>query len=172
MTLANLHTLKADGWSIVSHSVSHPHLPLLTADVVEREIRDNKAWLERHNFGPTSVFIVPFHEWGTRERDLIAKYHTYARGYTVNQFWPARYAKWPITTPLDLTGYEPEFAPYKTPAGRAATLAIVERAVKEGEFVDIFFHRIPDADLPEFKLLMQDIAKYKANIRTYGEVVK
>ena len=171
MTLDNLKTLKAQGWSLVSHTVSHPHLPTLTATQIEAEIRDNKAWLERHDFGPTSVFIVPFHEWDTRERDIIARYHKYARGYTVNQFWPARYVKWPITTPLDLTGYEPEFAPYKTPEGRAATLEIVERAVREGEFVDIFFHRIPDADVPEFRLLMQEIAKYKANIRTYGEVV-
>jgi hypothetical protein len=44
--------------------------------------------------------------------------------------------------------------------------------VKEGEFVDIFFHFVPAADLPEFTLLMNDIAKYKANIRTWAEVVK
>jgi peptidoglycan/xylan/chitin deacetylase (PgdA/CDA1 family) len=181
MTLADLRTLKASGWSIVSHSVSHPHLPTLaTSAEVEAEVRANKQWLEQHQFGPTSVFVVPFHEWGTRERDIIAKYHKYARGYTVNQFWPALYAKWPITTPLDLTGYEPEWAVpmpagvpgYKTPEGRAATMEIVDRAAKEGEFVDIFFHQIPTADVPEFTLLMKDIAKYKANIRTYAEVVQ
>jgi peptidoglycan/xylan/chitin deacetylase (PgdA/CDA1 family) len=172
MTMANLRELQGAGWSIVSHSYTHPDLTTLSADSLDKELRLSQKWVKDHGFGPTGVFVVPFHAWGDRERTAIAKYYTYARGYTVNQFFPALYQKWPITNPLDLSGFEPEYAPYKTAEGRGATMEIVDRAVKEGEFVDIFFHFVPAADLPEFTLLMNDIAKYKANIRTWAEVVK
>ena len=54
----------------------------------------------------------------------------------------------------------------------ASDWALAERAVREGEFVDIFFHRIPAADVPEFTLLMTEIARYRANVRSWGEAVR
>lgn len=172
MTMANLRSLRDAGWSIVSHSYTHPDLTTLTPDSLDKELRNSQSWVSANGFGPTNVFIVPFHSWGARERAAVGTYYKYARGYTVNQFNPALYQKWPTTNPLDLSGYEPEFAPYKTAAGRAATMAVIERAVREGEFVDIFFHRIPSADVPEFTLLMTEIARYRANVRSWGEAVR
>lgn len=169
MTLANLNTLKGAGWSIVSHSVTHRDLTTLSAADLDRELADSKAWLQKNGFGPTDVFIVPFHSWGTRERSAIQKYYTRVRGYTVNQFVPAMFAEYPITRPMDLTGYEPEFAPFTTAEGRAQTVEYVKRAVQEGEFVDLFFHRVTPEQLPAFRQLMTDLVQFKANLRTWGE---
>jgi peptidoglycan/xylan/chitin deacetylase (PgdA/CDA1 family) len=170
MSLAEVKALHGAGWSVVSHSLSHRDLTTLSASELDRELRESKAWIEAKGFGPAKVFVVPFHSWGQRERDVIAKYYTYARGYTVDQFYPARFVKVPITTPLDLTGFEPEYAPFTTADGRALTMEHVKRAVREGEFVDIFFHHVTDAQLPAFRELMSQIAAYRANIRTYGEL--
>ncbi|MBC7893991.1 MAG: polysaccharide deacetylase family protein [Cytophagaceae bacterium] len=172
MVLADLNALKAAGWSIVSHSTSHPDLTTLTADALDRELKESQAWVQAKGFGPTNVFIVPFHSWGARERTAIAKYYKYARGYTVDQFYPERYVKMPITTPLDLTAYEPEFAPFTTAAGRASTMAKVKRAIDEGNYLDLMFHKITTAQIPAFKELMSQVAAYKANIRTFAEVAK
>jgi peptidoglycan/xylan/chitin deacetylase (PgdA/CDA1 family) len=172
MRLADFDTLKEAGWSIVSHSISHPDLTTLSADSLDKELRVSQAWVQSHGFGPTNVFIVPFHAWGSRERAAIEKYYTYARGHTVDQFYPEQYVKTPITTPLDLTAYEPEFAPFTTAAGRAATMAKVKRAVDEGDFLDLMFHRIATAQLPAFKELMSQVAAYKSSIKTWGEVAR
>jgi peptidoglycan/xylan/chitin deacetylase (PgdA/CDA1 family) len=172
MTLANVRELYNAGWSVVSHTMSHRDLTTLSDADLDHELRDSKAWVEKNGFGPTNVFIVPFHSWGDRERTAVAKYYKYVRGYTVNQFWPARFAKVPITTPMDLTAFEPEYAPFTTPEGRTATMDYVKRAVKEGEFVDLMFHQITPAQLPDFRTLMTEVAAYKANVRTWAEVAK
>jgi hypothetical protein len=168
MTLADLNTLWGAGWKIVNHSVSHADLTTLSDAAMEREISDNKTWLEAHGFGPTDVFIVPFHAWGSRERTMIQKYHTRVRGYTIDQFEPEKYVKMPFQEPLDLTAFEPEYAPFTTANGRALTMSKIDYAVKNGMFLDLLFHRITSNQLPAFKVLMSDIAaKYKANIGTW-----
>jgi peptidoglycan/xylan/chitin deacetylase (PgdA/CDA1 family) len=172
MRLADLNTLKAAGWSIVSHSISHPDLTTLSADSLDKELRLSQKWVADHGFGPTNVFIVPFHSWGSRERSAIATYYKYARGYTIDQFYPEKFVKTPITTPLDLTAFEPEFAPYKTAAGRALTMDKVRHAVDNSEFLDLMFHKIPATQVPAFKELMTQVAAYKTNIRTWAEVAQ
>jgi hypothetical protein len=170
MTLANLNSLWAEGWSIVSHTMDHKDLTTLSAAEMEAEIRDSKAWVAAHGFGPTNVFIVPFHAWGDRERTMIQQYHTYARGHTIDEFWPELYQPVPITHPLDLTAFEPEFAPYKTDAGRKLTMDKVKYAVDNGFFLDLMFHRIPNDQVTNFRTLMTQIAAYKANLRTWMDV--
>lgn len=169
MTLAQLRTLHRAGWSIVSHSLSHRDLTHLSDSELHRELRDSKAWLKRHGFGPTDVFVVPFHSWGERERNAIAQYYKRARGYTVNQFVPDYFAKYPLVKPLDLSGYESEFAPFTTAEGRAKTVAYVKRAVTQGEFIDLFFHQITPSQVEGFKLLLKDLMPYKRNLRTWGQ---
>jgi hypothetical protein len=119
------------------------------------------------------VFIVPFHSWGTRERAMIQQYHTYVRGHTVDEFSPERYASWPVTQPLDITAFEPQYAPYSTEKGRALTMAKVKYAVDNGLYLDLMFHKVPTTTLPQFKELMTQIAtQYGANVRTWKDVAQ
>jgi peptidoglycan/xylan/chitin deacetylase (PgdA/CDA1 family) len=172
MTLADLNTLWGAGWSIVSHTMDHADLTTLSAAAMEAEIRDSKAWVAAHNFGPTNVFIVPFHSWGDRERAVIQKYHTYTRGHTIDEFWPELFQPVPITHPMDLTAFEPEFAPYKTAAGRQLTMDHVKYAVDNGYFLDLMFHKIPTDQVANFRTLMTQVAAYKANVRTWKDVAQ
>jgi hypothetical protein len=169
MTMAQLKDLSANGWSVVSHSLSHRDLTKLSVSELQRELRDSKAWIEHNGFGPSDVFIVPYHAWGTRERNAIMQHYSRARGYAVNQFTPPMYVKYPITQPYDLTGYEPQYAPFTTAQGRAKTIAIIRHVVEEGLYVDIFFHKITAAQLPAFRTLMTEIAQFKASLRTFGQ---
>jgi peptidoglycan/xylan/chitin deacetylase (PgdA/CDA1 family) len=169
MSLGQLRDLHNAGWSIVSHSVTHRDLTTLSNDELHTELRESKAWLQRHGFGPTDVFIVPFHRWGERERAAIQQYYSRARGFSANQFMPPMLVKYPVTQPYDITGYEPEFAPFTTAEGREQTLALVRRAIEQGEVIDLFFHQITTEQLPAFRTLMMSLAQYKANLRTWGE---
>lgn len=170
MTLAQLQELDKAGWSIVSHTLSHRDLVTLSDAELDRELKDSQAWVVKNGFGPSDVFIVPFHSWGPRERAVVEKYYRLARGYTVNQFVPALFQKVPIGNPYDLTGYESEFAPFTTADGRALTMEYVKRAVKEGEFIDLFFHKITPELLPGFRQLMTELVAYKSNIRTWAQI--
>ena len=170
MNIAQVQQLNAAGWSMVNHTVTHRDLTTLTEAEVHAEVRDNRAWIERNGFRGGNVFVVPFHSWGERERNVIMQYATHARGYSVNQFPPTpRYESYPPADRYGLTGFEPEFAPYTTPEGREQTRQIVDYAVKNNKFVDIFFHQIPTENVPAFREMMRILAEYKINIRTYHE---
>jgi peptidoglycan/xylan/chitin deacetylase (PgdA/CDA1 family) len=173
MTPPQVRELSANGWAIVSHTMDHADLTTLSAGAMEAEIRDSKAWIVKNNYGPASMFVVPFHAWGARERAMVAKYHTYARGHTIDEWSPAQYTAWPITQPLDIYAFEPEFAPYKTASGRALTMSKIKYAVDNGKYLDLMFHTIPVATLPQFKDLMTQIAStYMSNVRTYKDIAK
>lgn len=172
MRLHQVQEIYNSGWSVVSHTMDHKDLTTLSSAAMEAQIRDAKAWIIAKGFGPAEVFIVPFHSWGSRERAMIAKYHTHARGHTIDEWWPERYQPWPITQKLDLTSYEPEYAPWRTAQGRAETMKRVKHAVDNGLFLDLLFHNVQDADVATFRELMTQVAAYKANIRTWKEVVQ
>ena len=171
LTLPQVQEMHAAGWSVVSHSVTHRDLTSLSASELEAELVTSKQWIDNHGFNGSNVFVVPFHSWGARERERIMAHYDIARGYTVNQFWPAQFSDYPIDAPYDIKGYEPEYAPWRTAEGRARTMEYVERAVVEGEILDLFFHQVTDADEASFRQLMEQIAaRYQANVRTWAEV--
>jgi peptidoglycan/xylan/chitin deacetylase (PgdA/CDA1 family) len=165
MTLKDLNTLWAHGWHIVSHSVSHPDLTTLSDADLDHELRDSQQWLVDHGFGPTDVFIVPYHSWGPRERTAIAKYYKRVRGHTSDEFEPEKFVDMPFKEPLDLTAFEPQYAPFTTERGRELTLEKIDYVVNHGKFLDLLFHKITNKQVPAFKLLMEQIAaKYRGNI--------
>jgi peptidoglycan/xylan/chitin deacetylase (PgdA/CDA1 family) len=171
MTLAQIKALHAAGWSIQSHSVSHPDLTRVSATRLENEVKNNKQWIIDHGLGSAPVFVVPFHSWGARERDVIKKYHSAARGYTVDQFWPEKFVAYPITDPYNITAFEPEYAPFTTADGRALTMEKIQYAVENGKFLDVFFHHVTPEQKAAFTTLMTEIVnKYKANIVTYDQI--
>jgi peptidoglycan/xylan/chitin deacetylase (PgdA/CDA1 family) len=171
MRIENVRALHDAGWAIVSHSMTHPYLTTLTPDSLDFELRESKAWIQRNNFRTPKVFVVPFHNWGDRERTAIRQYYSGARGTSANQWNPPRLQKMPITDPYGLTAFEPEFAPYTTPEGRALTKQYLDRAVAEGAYIDILFHRIPEANMPAFQEMVNILAQYKPYIRTYDQLV-
>lgn len=170
MHLPQLRELHSAGWSIVSHSWSHPNLTTLSAAELDRELASSKAWIEQQGFRGSNVFIVPFHSWGDREKTAIQRHYQVARGYSVNQFWPDSMMVWPAPNPYDITGYEPEYAPFTSTDGREKVRAYLERATREGRFVDFFFHEVHPAQEAAFRELVRIFADYQAVVRPYHEL--
>ena len=78
MILPELLTIQKEGWEIVSHSQSHPHLDALQEYYAEWEIRGSKEWIE-NNLGPMKnpCFVYPYGEvyWNS----IVDEYYTYQR---------------------------------------------------------------------------------------------
>jgi hypothetical protein len=99
MNESQLRELHDAGWSMVSHTVNHPNLTEVSDAQLLKEIRDSKAWLEERKFRGSNVFIVPFHEWGERERTLIEEHYDAARGVSYSQFSSDTLVGWMPTDP-------------------------------------------------------------------------
>ena len=170
MTLPQLQVLDQAGWSIVSHSVSHPHLTTITAEALEAELTGSKSWIEANGFNGSGVFIVPFHDFGDRELAAIRQHYTAARIANATFYVPERFESWRPTDPYGLTSIEAEFAPFTTEAGRALMEQQIAAVLADGKFVDIFFHDIGPQDVDAFQQTVAMLAKFKDNIRPYHEL--
>ncbi|MCK4435318.1 carboxypeptidase regulatory-like domain-containing protein, partial [Candidatus Bathyarchaeota archaeon] len=78
MTLQELLTMQNEGWEIVSHSQSHPHLGNLQEYYARWEIKGSKEWIDNH-LGPMKnpCFVYPYGEvyWSS----IVDQHYTYQR---------------------------------------------------------------------------------------------
>jgi peptidoglycan/xylan/chitin deacetylase (PgdA/CDA1 family) len=90
-TLGQLQELKAEGWEMVSHSVTHSRKEWLPGGPVnlerlERELRESRDWVVRNGLGDGKTFIYPF---GSQPRGLV--------GLVKKYYWLARATDSPAT---------------------------------------------------------------------------
>jgi len=69
---AQMLEMVRDGIDFGSHTVSHPNLVLESNDVIERELRDSKAWLERLLERPVRSLAYPFGTPDTYDARVMA----------------------------------------------------------------------------------------------------
>ncbi len=170
LTLAQLRELRTAGWSMVSHSAGHPDLTTLTAIELESELTESKAWLGANGFGPSPVFIVPYHAFGARELAAIRRHYSAARIANADFFSPEQFESWEPVNPYGLTSIEAGTLPFTTSAGRDALVAEVDAALKAGKFVDVMFHDISAADFEAFRATIAALARFKSATATYNEL--
>jgi peptidoglycan/xylan/chitin deacetylase (PgdA/CDA1 family) len=71
MSCAEILTLRAMGMEIGSHTMTHPHLPRLSDDVVLRELTDSKSFLEDLLGEPVTAFCYPEGKSTPRQIPLV-----------------------------------------------------------------------------------------------------
>ncbi|MGH7476808.1 MAG: polysaccharide deacetylase family protein [Longimicrobiales bacterium] len=170
MNLPQLQAVHQAGWSIVSHTVGHPNLTLITASELERELTASKSWIESKGFNGSSVFVVPYHAFGDRELAAIRQHYSAARIANASFYVPSRFEEWPPDDPHGLTAIEAEFAPFTTEAGRAALEQQIATALTDGKFVDVLFHDIEAEDFAAFQQTVAMLAQFEHRIRPYHEL--
>ena len=78
MILQELLTMQNEGWEIVSHSQSHPHLSSLQEYYARWEIEGSKKWIDNY-LGPTEnpCFVYPYGEvcWDS----IVEEHYAYQR---------------------------------------------------------------------------------------------
>jgi len=75
MTTSDIRAMQNAGFEVGSHTVSHPHLPLLTANQVNAQLYDSKTILQSQ-FGPVTAFASPFGEYNSTILSQISQFYT------------------------------------------------------------------------------------------------
>lgn len=170
LDLPQLQGLHEAGWSIVSHSMNHAHLPDLTDEELDYQLRAAKQFLDAHSFRGSDVFIVPYHDWGPRERSAAALYYRAARGVTATYFAADSLVRWMPSEPFDLTGVEASVLPFTTAEGRDRLRALLQRTLDEGVFLDVFFHQVPPEDIQALRETLSVLAAFRDRVLPYHEL--
>lgn len=85
------------GFEIANHSLTHPHLPDLSATDLEREIRDSRSLLQDWFGQPVRGFCYPFGACNPTVKAVVrAAGHDHARTVTEAE------SVWPVADPLEL----------------------------------------------------------------------
>jgi peptidoglycan/xylan/chitin deacetylase (PgdA/CDA1 family) len=170
MTKAELDEVHAQGFSIVSHSMTHDSLRTLTAGELDYELRASREWIEAQGYAGADIFVVPYHDWSPRERNAIAGYYEVTRGTSANAFVPDSLVSWLPSNPYDLTGIEADLLPYTTAQGRDRLRALLQRTADEGAFLDVFFHHLPPANVADFQATLAVIDEFRERVLPYHEL--
>jgi hypothetical protein len=83
---------------------------------------------------------------------------------------PDSLVAWRPTNPYDLTGIDADQLPYTTTQGRDALRALLQRTADEGAFLDVFFHQLPAANIPDFQATLAVISEFRERVLPYREL--
>jgi hypothetical protein len=167
---SRLDVMHAAGWSIVSHTMTQDSLTTTTAGELDWELRAAQEWIDAQGYNGSNVFIVPYHDWGARERVAIGTYYEATRGTSATQVFPDTVlVSWRPSNPYDLTGFEADDLPYTTLDGRNLLRTLLQRTVDEGAFIDLFFHGL-DNNLAEFQATMDVVNEFRDRVLPYHEL--
>jgi peptidoglycan/xylan/chitin deacetylase (PgdA/CDA1 family) len=165
----DLDALKAAGWAFVSHSMTHADLPFLSAEDLEWELAESRAWLLGQGLRTADAFIVPYHSWGERERAAVQRHYRAARGATVDWVWPEFVAEWRPVDPFGITSIDASSL-LRTAEGRAEIMARVRHAITAGQLLDLMFHDIQTADVDGFRALVAELASERLRLFTWADL--
>lgn len=80
MDVEQLKELLDEGWSLASHTVTHPYeFNKLSPEETERELVDSKAWFQEHLDYTPSWFVVPRHLIRPDQMKQVKEHYTHVR---------------------------------------------------------------------------------------------
>ena len=170
LTLPHLQALDSAGWSMVSHTVNHPRLTTVSDSALDEELSESQRWISENGFSGGQVFVVPHYDWGSRERQAIAKYYRAARGTSAAYFWPDSLVRWAPTDPLALTALEADSLPFTSSDGRQRLRDLLTRTVDECLFLELYFHQVPPDRVPAFRETAKVLAEFGDRVLPFHEL--
>lgn len=142
LSLDQLKELSAAGWTVGSHTLSHPNLTELDRAAQEEEIAGAREWLAEHGFGG-EYFAYPFGEYDGDTLKIVEENHElgFAGGYPVQ----GRAVNPTLCTRIG-----------DAEAGRAVEM--LDRTAEMRGVTCLFYHRLEGEDLQNFEAAIDHLA--------------
>lgn len=165
-----LDVLHDEGWSLVSHTMSHSSLPTLNAAELDYELRASQVWLNARGYRGANVLIAPYHDFDEPTRAAAAEYYAAARGASSNIVTPDSLVAWKPSDPYELTGIDVEQLPYTTVEGRERLRTLLQRTADEGAFLDVVFHQVPPENQAALRATLEIVDDFRDRVLPYHEL--
>ena len=177
MTPQELRVLQRAGWSIISHSMTHPYLTQISLDSARVEMAGSRARIDSLGFDPR-VFVAPYLDHNAAVLlESAAVGYTYTRCCAQDTWTTDTLVDWPIPETarhrlagVDVTNYDGQTTSYnfRTVDGRDRLRLLLQDVVARGKFIDVFFHDVVAEDVPDLRLTMAILAEFRPYLITYG----
>lgn len=168
MTLAQLKTLRDQGWMVGSHTRTHAHLAQVDASTLNTELSVSQQWLLSNGFSPGHRYIAfPYGEFNNNVLEATRTYYAmgfstetrYMPGFAVNQFRTPRI----------------QFSASQPPGfGTVADVKAALDNVKANKYTLLLFcHSIPgDWTVSEFGEIVDYVAALGLDVLTVDDLAR
>ncbi|MDD5083655.1 MAG: polysaccharide deacetylase family protein [Candidatus Moranbacteria bacterium] len=133
MTSAQLHEIQDYGFEIGAHTISHPHLPLLTPAQMDDELGTSRDTIAQYMGAPVESFATPYGEYNSEVLAHIKKFYASHRSVDVGYNTKDNYDRYNVHAMSATSATSPE-----------TVLAWVDEAIKDGANLSIVYHDIVD----------------------------
>lgn len=178
-TLSQLKEMRADGWEIAPHSLTHsPHEWILnyqgSQEYFEMILKDSQDWIRRNKLGEAQIFIYPFGATPQAAVDNAKKYYWLCRSLDIDS--PVYY-----NLPMNedqrhrLWAYQVEHARFEEQLKEIREW--IRYAKKNEAIITFTFHRITekprdiDSTADELEEILDLILKENAVAMTYEDII-
>ncbi len=173
MSLEQLRELSQNGWSIVSHSMTHRDLLALSPQEVESELRESRKWIIEQGFKGHNTFISPGHKYNSTIDSITKKYYSFSRNKTnfkgiLGCYGFYRPNSLPFS-PFSISSFPFERF-YQSNQGRKKMKNYLDYAINNNKLGAIYSHELSDEMVLPFKEIIEFISKHKKNVITYHEL--
>lgn len=136
MTSSQLHEIQSYGFEIGSHSVTHPHLPVLSSDEVDAELRNSRDIISQYMGVPIESFASPYGEYNDQVLEQIKRFYSSHRSVDVGYNTKNNFNPYNIRAMSPISSTSPE-----------TVLAWVDEAIRNRAWLSIVYHDIVDDGL-------------------------
>lgn len=167
ITMPQMREMHGAGWAVVPHTRTLPNLTELSDAALRDEVLGSKQWVLDQGFRGAETFIVPGHNAGAREMELIRAHFTAARS---RGFLHVRQmVNWPPADPYRIVGLEGEDF-LDSAAGRAELRDLWREAIHQGRLLEIYFHRVKESQAGGFEAFIKELSGYRQYVATFSEL--
>ena len=126
MSLSQLKELKANGWTVASHTKTHARLAEVNGPTLDQELRESHEWLKKHGFD-SDIIVYPFGSVSDAVRRYTRKYYDY--GVDIDS---KHISLWPLNGSSDIENTRIIRAPGLSQPASGGSLDYVKNVVDLG----------------------------------------
>lgn len=126
MSLSQLKELKANGWTVASHTKSHARLADVKGPTLDQELRESHEWLKKHGFD-SDIIVYPFGSVSDAVRRYTRKYYDF--GVDIDS---KHISLWPLNGSSDIENARIIRAPGLSQPASGGSLDYVKNVVDLG----------------------------------------
>lgn len=156
MTSTELHNFQNSGFEIGSHTVSHPHLPLLSSDEVDAELRNSQSVISQYMGTPVESFASPYGEYTDQVLEQIKQFYSSHRSVDVGYNTKDNFDPYNIKAMSPISSTSPE-----------TVLGWVDEAIRNRAWLSIVYHDIVDGG-PTFSNTSAHLETVLAGLQARG----
>ena len=160
------------GWTMLSHSVTHPDLTTLDQEALLQELRESREHIKQRGWTFADVFLIPYLSFDDEVMRAVRSEYFMARCCAIANIHGHELAFMDSLPQFNIAGVDVDWHPYhfREAAGRENLRYLLEVAKGEGRFVDIVFHNVFYEDMEAFAETVDILAEYRDYIVTYSEL--